>query len=346
MKKKSLPTLVRGWLGLWVLLWICAPGPCSGTGVTIITHGHSGNVDGWVTGMANRITNYARFPGTNSTIYRISVTRSGSSYFFSTTRTSGGSPTNTDSGEIIVKLDWRTLAEGFFPDDTYEVGAPTSLALQQTNLIAELGGHALTEFPLHLIGHSRGGSLVSEISRDLGTNGVWVDHVTTLDPHPLNNDDFSDPIFAVDAPVHSYVNVLFHDNYWQDIQGYPQGEPVAGAYVRKLYSLGGGYGAGSEHSNVHLRYHGTIDWRSPAGDTEASIASTQRTNWWVADENQGILAGFNYSRIGGGDRLSPEQPVGQGFPAIREGYNQTWDLGAGTAANRTALPSNSGTGRT
>ena len=69
-----------------------------------------------------------------------------------------------------------------------------------------------------------------------------------------------------------------------------------------------------------------------------------RTNWWVPYEDEGVVAGFYYSLIGGGNRLSSDVPLGlPGDPAIVDGFNQNWNLGAGTTVNRTALPSNSGT---
>ena len=198
--------------------------------------------------MASRIPEYDSFPGDAAANYKLTLTFDGSSYFYQWTRT-GGSPSTNDSGEIVVKLDWSAVAGGFsapYNRSTYEVAQVLAWALSQTNLISELNGHALAEFPLHLIGHSRGGSLISETSRNLGTNGIWVDHITTLDPHPLNNDGFIDPPSVVDAPVRTYSNVLFHDNYWQNLGlgsffGDPNGEPVAGAYIRQLYDNSGGY---------------------------------------------------------------------------------------------------------
>ena len=314
-------------------------------GVTLITHGLNGDVDGWVTGMATNIPNYERFPGTNFTCYEMYFYASGGSYYLTADQVGGSAPADTDSGEIVVKLDWRQLADGN-SYNTYQIAAFVVPALLSTNFFPGLGGHALAELPLHLIGHSRGGSLICEMSRLLGTNGVWVDQVTTLDPHPLNDSAFPLDFLlysAVDAPAVTYANILFHDNYWQDLNSFVYGKSVNGAYVRQLISLDGGYGGlTGSHSDVHLWYHGTLDWRTPTSDTEASITSAERSSWWTAYESNGVVAGFKYSLIGGGNRLSTDQPLGSGSPEIRDGYNQWWDFGAGVFDNRTGLPSDNG----
>ena len=317
--------------------------------MTVITHGLNGNAAGWVTGMANQIHSYHSFPGTNYTFYELYFVPNGSGYNLAWSRLGGGPPSATDSGEIIIAFDWSQLSDGK-SYNTYQIAAVLGAALLSTNFISELNGHALCELPVHLIGHSRGGSLMCQTSLLLGTNGVWVDHLTTLDPHPLNNDgftlDFLAGYTAKDAPCATYQNVLFHDNYWENAGLFVYGEPVSGAYIRRLYNVSGGYeNVGDQyyqHSNVHLWYHGSIDFDNPASDTEASITTFERTNWWASDEQKGTNAGFEYSLIGGVDRTSSDHPAGQGY-AIRDGYNQDWDLGIGTSANRTVLPSNTGT---
>ncbi len=169
--------------------------PASGAGVTIITHGLYGDIDDWVISMAERIAKYPLFPGKRSTCYKLYFIPNGTGYNATWIRLSGDRPLETDSGEILIKLDWRQLANNRF--STRQVAGAVVSSLLQTNFISELGGHAIAELPLHLIGHSRGGSLVCEVSRLLGESGVWVDHLTTLDPHPLNNDGFSDfPLYT------------------------------------------------------------------------------------------------------------------------------------------------------
>jgi len=354
-----------------LILMACAVGPvltqCTtkAVGVTIITHGYDGDTTGWITAMVDQIPIYfqSRYPGlgTNFTIYTVKLTTDGSNYYYQWQRDSGSSPTNTDTGEIIVKLDWSQMAGGLDPYEpydisTYKVAAVASYVFLQTNTITDLNGHALAEYPIHLIGHSRGGSLISQISLILGTNGVWVDHLTTLDPHPFNNDGNDDIGFPTDAPVRTYQNVTFADNYWQD-QGWlldPDGEQVAGAYVRQLDAeeLTEGYNdtvsTSPDHSNVHLWYYGTINLNTPVsynddGET-VPIDATMRQNWWTPYEDYGYNGGFLYSLIGGGNRTNTDYPEGlPSDPQVVDGYNQNWNLGAGTSENRTTLPSNNGT---
>ncbi|MDB6035741.1 MAG: hypothetical protein JWM16_6079 [Verrucomicrobiales bacterium] len=341
VKPKSILQFCAGWVLVSVLLFVQSS--ASGAGVTIITHGLNSNVDDWVIAMADRMAHTGRLPGTTSTCYEIYFVSTNSSYALAWKRLSGAAPTNTDSGEIFIKLDWRQLANNSY--STFQVASMALPALLQTNFIPEMGGHAIAELPLHMVGHSRGGSLICELSRLLGTNGIWVDHLTTLDPHPLNNDGFSDFLYTVvDAPARTYENVLFHDNYYQRLDSFAFGEPVAGSCVRQITSLNGGYsGLGGAHSDVHLWYHGTVDTNTPLTDTAATITSSERQTWWNAFESAGLRAGFVYSLLGNGDRLSTNQPAGQGTSRIRDGYNQKWDLGAGNSVNnRTALPANNG----
>ena len=333
---------------------LCGPQAAPGAGVTVLTHGLADNTDGWIAGMTSAVTNYVAAQGMRCSVYELDVTWSPpfSTVLFSVSaaRVGGTAPTATDSGQIVVKLNWHDLAGsadgvvGVWAPSTYDVAAAATAALLRTNLLPELAGHALVELPIHLIGHDRGGSLVCQISQLLGTNGVWVDHLTTLDPHPFNNDGFEDYSFAfIDAPARTYANVYFHDNYWQSDFD-PKGESVMGSYSRKLSSLSGGYaGTNGAHSDVHLWYHGTIDLHTPTTDRGGGLlTAAERAAWWIAYEQAGARAGFYYGLIGGGNRLSPSQPVWTATNAIKDGVNQLWDFGAGISSNRVALEANSG----
>ncbi len=300
-------------------------------GVTLVTHGFNSDVDGWVIPMADRIPGHPGFKGTQFSCYRIDITESGGQLTATATLLGGPHGDLADSGEIFIKLDWSSEAGLLFGSSSTEVAAATVAAMTSPDLIPELDGHALAELPMHLIGHSRGASVVSEMARLFGAQGIWVDHLTMHDP--VDN-TFGDGAIAV------WENILFADNYWQTIDFYPTGKVIAGAYNRKLTSLGGGYGAA--HSDVHLWYHGTVELTTPATDTQETIGTSQRMNWWVAGESDGSTAGFHYSRIGGGDRLSSVQPLGAGTDRIVHGYNRMWDLGGGVSGNRTMLPANFG----
>ena len=318
-----------------VVLVFASTGAVNAGGVTIITHGFNSNVTDWIIPMAGKVGVYPGFPGATYSCYEISITRNGSGQYVAAASLIGGiAPLLTDSGEIVVKLDWSTLSGLGGPPTTTIADAAVS-ALFSTNLIPEMGGRPLAELPLHLIGHSRGGSVITEMARLLGAQGVWVDQVTTLDPRPVSQ-------FG-DASVTSWTNVLFADNFWQTMGDgiiVPNGQSVFGAYNRKLLNLSGGYS--SSHSDVHLWYHGTIDLATPASDTQATITASQRSAWWTSTEMSGATAGFLYSLIGGGDRLSNQEPAGTGNGRINDGFNRNWDLGGGMAVNRTALPANAG----
>jgi hypothetical protein len=306
-------------------------GNVSGAGVTVVTHGFNGNATDWVIPMANRIL-WAPELATNASHYRVSITRSGGVYQFSQAFLGGVQPGASPGGEIIISLDWSTLA-AVGGANTAIMGQQLADVLLSTNLIPALNGRPLSELPLHLAGHSRGASLMAETARVLGGQGIWVDHQTTMDPYPVG--------LLGDPAMQNYANVLFADNFWQNID-FPQGSLVNGAYNRQLTNLDGGYDSGQAHSDTHLWYHGTIDPATPTGDISASVSSGERAAWWTAPENAGASTGFKYSVLRQGDRFSTVEPAGPGTGKINDGVNRFWDLGLGVSANRTALPANNG----
>ena len=104
------------WVAGWLLLaGFFTPACLRAAGVTIITHGYDSDANGWVTAMADHITNYSRFFGTNYTIYKVTLTTDGSNYYYQWSRENGDPPAMTDSGEIIVKLDWSQMSGGSNP---------------------------------------------------------------------------------------------------------------------------------------------------------------------------------------------------------------------------------------
>ena len=331
----GLDVIFRRGLAIFGALAFLATDSVKAGGVTIITHGFNSNVTDWIIPMAGKVGGYPGFPGSSYSCYQISITQNGSGQYVATASfIAGAAPLLTDSGEMVVKLDWSTLSSLGGPSTT-TIAQTAVTALLATNLIPEMGGRPLAELPLHLIGHSRGGSVITEMARLLGAQGIWVDQVTTLDPRPVSQ-------FG-DANVTTWTNVLFADNFWQTMGDgllVPNGQSVFGAYNRKLLNLSGGYS--SSHSDVHLWYHGTVDLATPTTDTQANITASQRSAWWTATETAGTGAGFFYSLIGGGNRLTNLEPAGAGNGKISDGFNRNWDLGGGVAINRTPLPSNAG----
>src|SRR5437762_13076756 len=111
----------------------------SAGGVTIITHGFNSNVTDWIIPMAGRIGRYPGFPGRTDSCYGISITRNGQGQYVAAASLIGGlPPLVTDSGEIVVKLDWSTVS-GIGGPSTTTIAQTAVSAVLSTTLIPELG---------------------------------------------------------------------------------------------------------------------------------------------------------------------------------------------------------------
>lgn len=316
----------------------------SAGGVTIITHGYNPSISGtpaWLNYMRDDIA--SEWLNNDQNYATITVTGSVGSLTATCSPWNVGLSTS-DSGEIIVVLDWSAVADHLV-DRVPAQDVATVVVPKITQ--GQNGEKALAELPIHLIGHSRGGGMVCEIARLLGEEGVIVDHLTPLDPHPLTS---SDPQLGapypdiIDTPAAIYENIVFADNYLQRIS-YPEGEILSGAYNREWTSIPGGYhdntspgNTYADHRNVPLAYAATVNLASPLYNGEATLQGTDRTSWFTTYETDGGVAGqktgFYYSLIAGNnDRLSTDQPNGNQRPV--DGYHNDSLLGG--SGSRTSL---------
>ncbi len=288
----------------------------AGTGVTIIVHGWDpgGFEPIWMTAMQNAIIDRSGNTGKTG-----QITVSGQKGNLKATCTSWDFSAE-EAVEIVIKVDWSEIANHL----TTGITAQEVAAVIAPKIYKGQNGYApLSNLPIHLIGHSRGGGMVYELARLLGEKGITVDHLTSLDPHPLTELDPQgldlpgEPGKIIDTSIILHDNIVFADNYWQDIS-WPKGEEVEGAYNR-LWSLSegqtslpGGYhneagyeylipGFGiynfSDHLNIILMYHGTIDLDTPVFNGNAILTHEERRIWFNDEEEEGAKTGFYFSRI-------------------------------------------------
>ncbi|MGH7971364.1 MAG: MBG domain-containing protein, partial [Limisphaerales bacterium] len=161
------------------------PVPCAlnspAFGLTIITHGWdldpSPTLSGWVSAMGRAIN--GRMSG-YVPVLTLRIVRSGNSAQLAAPLPDGSGVISRGAGILLV--DWSDAAGGACFTTTPPI--PTWVV---ADLIFDFLGQnqRLLMLPLHLVGHSRGGSVMSRLAYDLAANGIWVDHMTLLDPKPL-----------------------------------------------------------------------------------------------------------------------------------------------------------------
>lgn len=275
--------------------------------------------------MAEAIKNRTKNPS-KVAIYKITVSRNYSGELTYLAEWEAGPKLGDSdfSGVAILKVDWSSLASVNPMVSTLDVGEQVLKYL----FSAPGTGISWLQQPIHLIGHSRGTSVNAYIAYILGQNGIWVDHVTTLDPHPWDG-SFNEP--PVNPPglgpanpgdwlVHdTESNVIFADNYWRangvndpftpDLDG----RKISGAYDRDLngilfeyynsvwlHIVNPLYQPIYQHTQVHAYYHGTID-RNAEEDGDG-IRINYPYPWFSPPRLTRDETGFRFSLIADGQR--------------------------------------------
>ncbi|MDH5567931.1 MAG: hypothetical protein OEY15_14830 [Myxococcales bacterium] len=301
-------------------------------GTTVITHGYAVNATappGWALTMAEAILVAAGDPSLCGAIGGETPIGTVFTYSpdFGTWDFYCGS--DTPNGEIALVFNWAEESDSANTGGTQGFAAAAAdalyAALRDPWLPGNFEGIDLLATDVHFIGHSRGAVVNSDCVERLAAVGIPVDHVTTLDPHPVDG-TLDNPLGPLDwgdrAPI-TWTNVDFADNYWRaDGGGFPayfdfDGMPLG---VDLDLDLGGaieGFGDFDpvfEHIEVHAWYHGTIDLAANDDGDGTLIDNEPFTEWYdFAGVPARNLTGFYYSAIAQGFRPGPVS-----------GFDPTW----------------------
>ncbi len=287
------------------LVMLSLGGRCMAASLTIIAHGFQPATTHtalpWVEAMANSVNEHT---GNSAAVFTLVIDRV-NGVVQKTELLQDSGPLGTAS-DVIIKLYWDAAA-GIDP-----VGEASTWEIAKVAVPILLNwpyGKTPLELPTHLIGHSRGGSLVSDVARRLGELGIWVEQMTTLDPRPVQGGAILDPSVQV------WETVTFADNYFEnDVETFPSGTDVFGAYNRDISEnvlKQGGYSTPvfGSHSDIHFWYHGTVNTASNISNGDAGIVMTDalRAKWYsngndgVRNESLGKNTGYYFSRLGSSD---------------------------------------------
>ncbi|MEA2735785.1 MAG: hypothetical protein QOE14_2236, partial [Humisphaera sp.] len=253
------------------------------SGVTLITHGQGGDAGGPVGLIADLIAD--RAGGAAQYVMKVGDDGILGAKVTSFTK-DAGSPDikSVSTGEMIIKLDWSDV----------NVAPTPTIAAAVADYMTKNG---LVEQELHLAGPSRGASVVSNLAASLGERGVWVDHVTYIDPVPAGGvvpglGDF------VDGPMRVTENVIFADDYWRSDNNIAtgfDGQPVDGAHNVSLNNTVQKDNAGDPHVGAGLYYIATVD---PSG----TLPPGAKSSWFTGSNLHRDQTGYLFSRIVGGAR--------------------------------------------
>jgi len=307
------------------LIWFLVSGaPClAQAGTTVITHGFQANLampPDWAFTMAEAVLAADGDPSSCGSIGGQTPIGTVFSYSpeFGTWDFYCGS--DTPNGEIALVFDWAEESDSSNTGGTkgFAEAAADALyaALRDPWLLGNFEGLDLLAGDIHFIGHSRGAVVNSDCVERLAAAGIAVDHVTTLDPHPVDG-TLDNPLGPVDwgdrAPV-TWTNIEFADNYWRaDGGGFPayfdfDGMPLdvdldldLGDAIDGVGDLDPPFGS-FEHVEVHAWYHGTIDLLAN-NDGDGTPIDNESTDWYgSAGVPARDMTGFYYSAVTGGTR--------------------------------------------